>query len=679
ASLAAQPRTVRDLDAGWKFSLGDHPAAVAPDFDDRAWRTLDVPHDWSIEGEISEKVPFGANIGYLPAGVGWYRRSFELTKADLARTIWVEFDGVYMNSEVWLNGHSLGRYPSGYNSFFHELERHAREGTNWLAVRVDNSQQPNSRWYAGSGIYRHVRLVLAGDLWLEQYGTVITTPQVTEDTAGIVVRAKVANRQARPRSGELRCVILDPAHTEVGRWETSFRVDAAGSAEPRLALTVPRPARWSPDTPELYTVKVQVWAEGAATDERSIVFGIRRLEFDPQRGFLLNGTMVKMKGVNLHHDGGCVGAAVPEAVWERRLRILKAMGCNAIRTAHNPVAPEFLELCDRLGFLVLAESFDEWQEPRSALGNKITYGYHSRFDEWAERDLVRMVRRDRNHPSIVMWSVGNEVGDQVTPRGHETLIRLRDICHREDPTRPVTVGCNRIANLGQPSTTPEFLAALDIVGYNYVDKWGPRRELYFTIDKLAHPERKMIGTENSSVYGFRGEYSLGDDPKVPAADYNTLMIDPGELWKYTLRHDFVMGDFMWTGYDYLGEARWPYLYPPCGVIDRCGFPKDAFYFYQALWTEAPVLHAFPHWNWPGREGQIIPVLCYTNCDAVELFVNGRSWGEKRRSFPRKGQTIVGHWSKRDQRTRVTTADLHLSWDVPYVPGTLTFVGRRGGR
>jgi beta-galactosidase len=365
-----------------------------------------------------------------------------------------------------------------------------------------------------------------------------------------------------------------------------------------------------------------------------------------------------------------VGAAVPEAVWERRLKLLKRMGVNAIRTAHNPPAPEFLDLCDRLGLVVMDEAFDEWTH------GKVEYGYHRYFAEWAERDLVDFIRRDRNHPSVVLWSLGNEIGEQHAEGGHEVLRMLVEIAHREDPTRPVTTGNDHIyADDG--ATTVEFLELLDVVGYNYVDRWHERRELYATQDRHAHPDWKMIGTESGPVWGTRGEYFIGDDPGLVQPWYSVGMIRAAELWKFVSLNDYFAGDFMWTGIDYLGESRWPRKNSTSGQLDLVGFPDDGYFFYQSQWTEAPMIHLFPHWNWPGREYQFIPVIAYTNCDAVELYLNGRFIGEKRLEFPRQGTS--GSWNNYERPPVFpTTADLHLAWDVPYEPGVLRVVGKRDG-
>ncbi|MDP2037283.1 MAG: DUF4982 domain-containing protein, partial [Ignavibacteria bacterium] len=333
---------------------------------------------------------------------------------------------------------------------------------------------------------------------------------------------------------------------------------------------------------------------------------------------------------------------------------------------------ELLDLCDEMGFLVMDEPFDEWKY------GKRKYGYHEYFDEWWEKDLTTMIHRDRNHPSIVLWSAGNEIPEQKSEHGAAMLKSIMDVYHKEDPTRPVTLACDNIAADGG-ATTLNFLNELDIVGYNYVDRWHERRELMYSIDRHDHPNWKMIGTESiSNSGGIRGGYSLGDDPTVVKPNYNYRMIDAEQLWKFVSVHDYVIGDFMWTGFDYLGESNWPAKNDNFGVLDLCGFPKDGFYFYQSQWTKEPMIHLFPHWNWQGREGQVIPVLCYTNCDAVELFLNGKSLVEKRLEYPRQGNS--GGWNLYDRsQVNPTTSDLHLQWDVPYTPGVLKAVGKKDGK
>jgi beta-galactosidase len=659
------------MDSGWKFTRQDSPDAKEVNFSDDSWRNVNLPHDWSIEGPLSQDAPAGGGGGYLPTGIGWYRKHFSFSPDEIEnRRVVIQFDGVYQNSDVWINGHHLGHYPFGYGSFYYELTGHLVAGANVLAVRVDNSHQPNSRWYSGSGIYRHVWLIITEPLHIAHWGTYLTTPEVTTREATVKVQTVVQNDGENSAGGKLVTEIIDPDGNAVAKETTTLKIAAGDKATVDQLIHVPQPQLWDLDAPKLYRAISQVYDGEQKTDSVETTFGIRTIDYLIDKGFALNGRQVKMKGVCLHHDGGCVGAAVPERVWERRLEILKEMGCNAIRTSHNPPAPEFLDLCDRLGFLVMDEAFDEWK-----IG-KTQHSYHEYFDEWAEHDLTSMIHRDRNHPSIVLWSVGNEIREQTAENGPKMLRALQDICHREDPTRPVTLGCDNIAADGG-ATAFDFLNTLDIVGYNYVDRWHERRELYYSLDKLANPGWKMIGTESVSAGGVRGGYSLGDDPNVVRPNYNYDMIRAEQLWKYEATRDYVIGDFMWTGIDYLGEAFWPMRSFFFGVLDLCGFPKDGFYFYQSQWTEKPMIHLFPHWNWAGREGQVIPVLCYSNCDAVELFLNGKSFGEKRLEFPRQGTS--GGWNRYARpQIHPTTADLHLAWDVPYQPGTLNAVGKKNG-
>ncbi len=660
------------MDFNWKFIQSDINGADKTNFDDSNWRTLNLPHDWSIEGDFNKDAPAAGNGGYLPTGIGWYRKHFNTSKNDLSKIIWIEFDGVYMNSDVWINGHHLGVHPYGYTSFYYNLSPYLNEGENIIAVRVDNSQQPNSRWYTGSGIYRNVWLVKIDPLHIAHWGVYATTPEASEDSALVQVRTKIDNNYKILKKGILQSILTDRNGNKISEIKTQFSLNPGKIIELDQKLKIKSPLLWSIRSPYLYHLQQNIFLGNDIVDDLTTSVGIRKIEYDVDKGFFLNGKHIKMNGVCLHHDGGCVGAAVPVAVWKYRLEKLKEMGCNAIRTSHNPPAPEFLDLCDEMGFLVMDESYDEWK-----IGKR-KYGYHIYFDEWGKKDLTSMLERDRNHPSIVLWSVGNEIPDQKTDEGVKTLHTLIDICHNVDPTRPVTSACDNIAADGG-ATKIAFLEGLDIVGYNYVDRWHERRELYYSIDRHDHPDWKMIGTESQSNNGgMRGEYSFGKDSVSINPNYNFRMIDPEQLWKFVHMHDYVIGDFMWTGIDYLGESFWPYKNWNFGVLDLCGFRKDGYYFYQSQWTKKPMLHLFPHWNWTGREGQIIPVLCYTNCNEVELFLNGKSYGEKRIEFPRQGHS--GAWNKyANPVVNPTTADLHLEWDVPYEPGTLKAVGKIDGK
>jgi|LSQX01.3.fsa_nt_gb beta-galactosidase len=657
------------FDDNWRFNPGDVEEAEMVSFNDENWRLLNLPHDWSIEGEYDANAATGGSGGYLPTGIGWYRKHFNLL--DASRECWIEFDGVYMNSEVWVNGNYLGKHPNGYVSFFYNITPYLKSGANVISVKVDNSIQSNSRWYSGSGIYRHVWLNFADPLHIAQWGTYITTPVVDSLMASVIVKTNLENHHGVTQKAVLKSQIIDSHKMVVAEIETPISVQANGNKEIAQTLSVKDPQLWSVDSPTMYRLRSTITLNQNITDQLDTPFGIRSIEYDAMKGFLLNGEQVKMNGVCLHHDAGCLGAAVPELVWERRFQLLKEMGCNAIRTSHNPMAPEFMDLCDRMGFLVMNEIFDEWEEAKI----NTTSAYHLYFKDQWKSDVISFIRRDRNHPSVVIWSAGNEVPDQSTERGQVVLKNLLDLFHEEDPTRPVTQANDRIAADGSPALF-SFLELQDVVGYNYVDRWHERREQYYSVDKINHPDWKMIGTENSNIGGVRGEYSFGDE-NYRRRSYNTSMIRAEQLWKFTATRDYVCGDFMWTGIDYHGEARWPNRSSNSGVIDLAGFPKDGYYFYQSQWTPGPMVHLFPHWNWEGKEGEAIPVIVYSNCDVVELFLNGRSYGEQRLEFPRPGNS--GSWNRYDKLpVNGTTGDLHLSWQVPYEPGKLIAVGKRNG-
>jgi beta-galactosidase len=679
---ASSPRITESFDFGWKFARNDASGAELSTFRDADWTTLDLPHDWSIEGPVDEHAPAGGPGGYMPAGIGWYRKKFSVPAAYRGKVVVLEFDGVYQNSDVWINGHHLGHRPYGYVPFVYELTDHLKSSEdNVVAVRVDNSKQTNCRWYSGSGIYRHTWLHVLNPVHVPQWGTFVTCPRVGADGSTVEVRTTVANSLGIPAQCKLTAEIIDANGVTVATLETPQTIGAGESTYFVQQIPIPNPNLWSPANPYLYMARSTLRNAEDLADVYDTRFGIREAVFDAERGFLLNGQPIKLNGVCIHHEAGSVGAAVPIRVWERRLETLREMGCNAIRTSHNPFAAEFLDLCDRMGFLVMAEAFDEWRVPKG----QIRYGYSLYFDEWHERDLISFLQRDRNHPSIVLWSAGNEIGDQSAPDGAETLRELLRIFHREDPTRPVTAACDRIAS-EPPSNTvkPEFLAELDIVGYNYVDRWRDRAGKYYSIDRAAFPDRRVIGTESGALGGVRGDYRSLFPSNNPAEIRRFLFqqnrnIDVEQLWQFVSTYEYVAGDFMWTGIDYLGESFWPMRISPSGVLDTCGFKKDGFYFYQSQWTQKPMIHLFPHWNWEERKGQVIPVTCYTNCDTVELFLNEKSFGVKGYEFPRLGmEGTYGNYPARARAFR-TTADLHLAWDVPFEPGTLKAVGVKNGK
>jgi beta-galactosidase len=693
ARAADVPRERLTMDFGWKFMLGDPAGAQAPVFDDSGWQAVDLPHDWSIHLDFDKNSPSGRLGAYLPAGIGWYRKVFRVPEADRGRQVSIEFDGIRERGEVWINGHSLGQRPYSYTSVVYDMTPYLKLGDqdNVLSVRADNSHQPNSRWYAGSGIYRHTWMLVTDGLHIPQWGTYVATPRAEADGATVSVAVQVANDGASSAAFTLVCALLGPDGREIGSARAPGALAAGARGEFTQEIDLVKPSLWSVETPYLYLVRTTVRIGDRDVDQYDTPVGIRSTAWDADRGFILNGAPVKLDGVCLHADGGPVGVAVPEGVWVRRLQELKAMGCNAIRTAHNPPDPDFLDLCDRMGFCVMDEMYDEWLVPK----RQNYQGCHVFYDEWHVRDTTDFVRRDRNHPCVVIWSAGNEIGEQTAEGGAGVLQGLVDIFHKEDPTRPVTCACDN-AYAEPRSASPEFMRLQDVAGYNYADRWRERADLYYSPDRRLFPERKFVGTEDGSMGGIRGEYGdpfpAAEAPDTPAvaapaqppgaelflSSWRSSLpkINVEQLWRFVRTYDYVAGDFMWTGIDYLGEGG---VGSPAGVLDSCGFRKDGYYFYQSQWTSTPMVHVLPHWNWRGREGQPLTVYAYSNCDTVELFVNGRSMGVKAYEFPRRGVENV--WNNLPARARGphTTADLHLAWDVVYEPGVLKAVGRQAGR
>ncbi|OPJ61948.1 glycoside hydrolase family 2 TIM barrel-domain containing protein [Clostridium oryzae] len=667
------------FDSGWMFFKGDIDITDVNKLSHDEWLNINIPHDWSIDGPFDKDNPAGGDGAYLPAGTGWYKKYFYIQNRRQGKKIWLEFDGIYMNSDVWINGVHLGNEPYGYTNFYYDITSYVNYGEkeNVVVVKVDNSKQPNSRWYSGSGIYRHTWLSYLDYLHIDYCGIFAYCTNISEFEADVNVKATLVNEYDKVVDLKFESYILNQNGIIVAQTSSSTLMQLKSNTELKQVLKVQDPKLWSLDEPYMYKLVTEVKYEDTIVDSCTTNLGIREIEFDSDKGFLLNNKKIKLNGVCIHHDGGCVGAAVPERVLERRLELLKDMGCNAIRMSHNPPSPELLDMCDKMGFLVMDEAFDEWNISKNK-NERNEYGYHEYFKEHSERHLLNMLRRDRNHPSIVLWSVGNEIPEQKEKGGEEILKRLVQVCHDEDPTRMVTSACDNIKS--EPcEATEEFLSSLDVVGYNYVARWRNRTETFYADDHHRQPEWRIIGSENPSICTIRGEYSF-DKSKTMwwQGPYNTTMINAEQLWKFTKSHDYVSGDFMWTGIDYLGESRWPHKSSSCGVIDMCGFPKDSYYFYKSQWTNKPMVHLFPHWNWRGYEGKVIPVLCYTNCDSVELFLNGKSFGIKSYEFPRQGMSKdYGHFDKPYLCT--TTSDLHLSWDVPYEPGTLKAVGKKDGK
>lgn len=660
-------RQIENFGKNWKFYLGDVTKGQEPGLNDSQWRVLDLPHDWSIEGEFRKDNPATPGGGALPGGIAWYRKTFTVPESHQGKLVFIDFDGVYRNSEVWINGNYLSKRPYGYSSFRYELTPFLKYGDekNLLAVRVDNSQQPNSRWYSGSGIYRNVWLVTTEKISVDHWGTFITTPEVSKQSAKVSVQTKVRNATQQDQPIALKTIVYDAA----GKKVTAVAVDSViakdSVGEICQQVVVKNPTLWSLENPYLYKAVSQVIYNDRICDDYETTFGIRYFVFDSAKGFSLNGKPTKILGVCNHHDLGCLGTAINTRALERQLEILKAMGCNGIRTSHNPPAPELLDLCDRMGFIVLDEAFDMWAK------KKTDYDYALNWEAWHRRDLEDMVLRDRNHPSVFIWSIGNEVVEQWYLQDSSSVIITRELAglvRRLDATRPITSACNG----PEPSNPVIKSGPLDLIGYNYSQR-------KFADFPKTFPGKCFLATETTSALATRGSYDMPSDIirrwpvrwdqpfKTGNADFTCSAYDNcsapwgsthEETWRIVKKYDFLSGMYIWTGWDYLGEPT-PYWWPArssyFGIIDLAGFPKDAYYMYQSEWTDKPVLHVFPHWNW--NEGESVDVWAYTNCEEVELFLNGKSLGTKKKSGD----------------------DLCLTWRLSFSPGTLTAIGRSGGK
>lgn len=685
-----------DFTTGWTFNLGDDESVSAPDYDDSGWRKLNLPHDWAIEGDFSKDNPSGTGGGALPGGIGWYRKVFTVDKADLGKRLYIDFDGVYMNSTVYINGHKLGTRPYGYISFSYDLTPYINwDGKNVVAVRVDNAEQPNSRWYSGCGIYRNVWLTRVAPVHVAQWGTFVTAENVSENGALLKIHTKVQYDADSTETTQVTLLsqLLDASGKVVGEAISDVELQAGTSKDIPQEITVANPQLWNLKNPYLYKVKTVLSQNGQTVDTYYTNTGIRTFSFDVEKGFILNGKQVKINGVCMHHDLGCLGAAINTRAIERQLEILKEMGCNGIRCSHNPPAPELLDLCDRMGFIVMDETFDMWRKRKTA------HDYSRYFDEWHERDLTDLVVRDRNHPSIFMWSIGNEVLEQWSDAKADTLSlaeanlilnfghsedmlakegemsvnslltkKLADMVRALDPTRPITSGCNE----PNPNNHLFRSGALDIIGFNYHHEW-------FAEVPENFPGKPFLVTESVSGLMTRGYYRMNSDsmyiwPKrwdIPFFDesfscssYDNCHVPWGstheETWRLVKNSDFISGQYIWTGFDYIGEPTpygWPARSSYFGIVDLAGFPKDVYYMYQSEWRpDKTVLHLFPHWNW--KPGQTIDLWAYyNNADEVELFINGKSQGVRS-----KGKD-----------------DLHVCWRVTFEPGTVKAVSRKDGK
>lgn len=665
------------LQEGWRFHLGDVENAQSVEFNDNDWESVTVPHDWAIKGPFDRKHDLqkvavtqnGETIatwktgrsGGLPwAGIGWYRTSFDASKAGRTTLL---FDGAMSEVHVYVNGQEAIFWPYGYNSFYVDVTNLlSSDGkNNTLAVRLQNREK-SSRWYPGAGLYRNVHVIQTNDTHVPVWGTYITTPHVEKDYALVRNSITVENPGEEP----IRiATIVKNNGVEVTRMEKSIRVKE--DLPVVLNLIIPSPKLWSPETPNLYEAETLIYnKEGQLQDSYVTSFGVRSIEYIAHKGFFLNGKCTKFRGVCLHHDLGPLGSAVNESAIRHQLSILKDMGCNAIRTSHNMPTPELVRLCDEMGFMMMIEPFDEWDEA------KCENGYHRFFKEWAERDMINMLHNYRNHPSVVMWSIGNEIPNQWKPSGLTVAMFLQNICHREDPTRPVTCGQDQVATVLENG----FAANLDIPGFNY-------RTKYYVPGYEKLPQGLILGSETASTVSSRGTYMF------PAELKNNVMHDNHQSTGYDLEacwwsnvpdvdfaleddYEWEIGQFVWTGFDYLGEPSpydtdaWPSHSSVFGIVDLASLPKDRFYLYQSKWNSKPMLHVLPHWTWPNRKGKITPVMAYSTYEEAELFVNGVSQGRLKKLSKVEAESLRGKdslWLQRRYR---------FIWDqVKYEPGEIT--------
>lgn len=662
----AQKREIQLLDIGWLFINHDIPLSNLNQIDNSSWQTVSVPHDWAITGPFDMTIDMQAvqvledgdkkaklrtgRTGALPCfGIGWYRKVLPVSKTDEGKRIFVEFDGAMSRSKVYLNGVYIGEWPYGYSSFSFELTKHIQYGKeNILSVRLENKEE-SSRWYPGAGIYRNVRLVKTTPVRIAHWGTHITSPVVTDKKAEVNIKTEIDGNEALSLVTE----IYDSKGKKVGTASSNKTAD--GNAILEQTIKVNKPNLWSVESPNLYTAVSKIFIGKIQKDEYKTVFGFRTIRFDKDKGFFLNGKSVKFKGVCLHHDLGPIGTAVNYRATERQLVMMKEMGANAIRTSHNPPSLELLKICDSIGLMVQVEAFDEWKKGKNA------NGYGEFFDEWAEKDLTAMIKRDRNHPSVVMWSIGNEIREQGMPEGREIARFLTKICHNLDPTRPVSAGFNN----HNAAIKNGLAAEVDLVGFNY-------KPYDYLKKHNEYPNFTIYGSETASTVSSRGVYKFPviETKKAWYSDYQLSSYDletcswattPDFEFQYQDDSEFISGEFVWTGFDYLGEpspynegtpAKSSYF----GIVDLAGLPKDRYYLYQSKWSDKPVFHVLPHWTWPERLNQKVPVFCYTNYPKAELFINGKSMGVKQKD---KSNTYTRY---------------RLMWDnVIYEPGEIKVI------
>ncbi|MCL2834964.1 MAG: DUF4982 domain-containing protein [Treponema sp.] len=648
-------REIISFNKDWFFLQSDPEKAETLQYDHSSWKKIDLPHDWSIGLNYDPALP--GQIGYLPAGIGWYRKVFNISTSQLEKNIYLSFDGIFMNSKIWINGNLAGERPYGYIGFGFDINAFLVPGPNLIAVRVDNKEQPSSRWYNGSGIYRNTWLTITSGVRVAPGGIFIRTPEVRQNSAKIVCELTLIN-PGNEAGLKVLGVIRDPFGNIAARAETAL---AAGTIALNEEFSVKNPLLWSPETPKLYSFTAEIKSGETTLDTCSIRFGVRSFEFVPNKGFFLNGKNYKFKGVCLHHDLGVVGAAVSRRIIEKRLKLLKEMGCNAIRTAHNPFSPEFYDLCDRLGFFVMDEFCDGWYTAKAGRD------YGNFFAEWWRKDAEDFVRRDRNHPSVIMWSIGNEVREKDHQKMLEQTRAFLDLFHSLDPTLPVTEGVQ-----GAYDESDAYRALLDVAGYND----GGGACFAYERDHERRPDQLMVATEAPHSVQTRGAYRTQTwwrdrntprmeipnltkeeifihEKKEYSSSYDNSGVRVGvrDSWSIAEQLPYLCGEFRWTGIDYYGECKWPSRKSESGVIDTANFPKDHYYLYQSMWrdsAEYPMVHLLPHWTHRDlKPHTVVPVWVYTNCEEAELFLNGRSLGRQKKGGVK-----------------------NLSWDVGYEEGEL---------
>ena len=683
----ANHRHVHTFKTGWKFTRTDDPAAIATAYDDSRWQSVTVPHDWAIYGPFDanndrqqvaieqdgqkEAMSHAGRTGGLPfVGTGWYRLQFTAPEFTEGRRATLLFDGAMSHARVWVNGHEVGYWPYGYNAFYFDVTPYLHVGKeNTLAVRLENFEE-SSRWYPGAGLYRNVHLIITDELAVKMWGTYVTTPVVRDNFAKVNVQVELdVPEDIDPMKVRIETDIYNPAGQQIFSGSRSLDHYEKDIVTTRAVVT--NPQLWSPETPNLYKAVTSVLYDTDTTDVYETTFGIRTIEIVPDKGFYLNGERTLFKGTCNHHDNGPLGAVTNATAVRRKVRLLKEMGSNAYRTSHNMPEPELVQACNEMGMMVMAESFDEWKRA------KMKNGYNRDFAQWIERDIVNLVRRYRNDPSVVMWCMGNEVPDQGTGDGGKVCRMIQDIFHREDPTRPCTVGMDRVDLVLKNG----FAHIIDVPGLNY------RSHLVQEAYKRL-PQQVILGSETASTVSSRGVY------KFPVERRAMAMYEDHQSSSYDLEHcdwsdlpedNFIlyddlpygMGEFVWTGFDYLGEptpyyTNWPSHSSLFGIIDLAGLPKDRYWLYRSHWNkEQHTLHILPHWTWPGREGETTPVFVYSDYPTVELFVNGVSQGKRTKDLTVNINSTENNDSRnaleRQQRYR------HMWMDVKYAPGTLRAV------